>query len=423
MLRLEERALRKYLVPTEDLHGFAQACQPEWIFLYQPVDSIGGLRFDKPQAAGKSVTLPTERSGRSDGGGIRLQKSEVPWQILLADRGGVLLIVLKQNCEQGHRHLLAGYFQSMAAIMLLHAVSLLLGAAKLHDIDWDDLRHVLALARGGSFAAAGRALGTDATTVGRRLRILEKRLGTTLFARNTGGTLSPTSTGEIAVAKAEAMEAEVMALSSALDAADPMALGKVRLTAAPSFISRLLVPSLPSLLAQHSGLQLELIGDPRNLNLTRREADMALRLARPADMTNGKVVARRIATLDYAIYVATGKERHAEDLPWIIYEEAMAHLPHARWITTQAEKSGCSSPLAVNDAEALLQAAVAGLGRALLPKIMAENAGGLCRVESGDRNPPTREMWLLIHAELRQLVRIRAVSDWLDSVFKLHREQ
>ncbi|AVA20457.1 LysR substrate-binding domain-containing protein [Rhizobium sp. LEGMi198b] len=90
----------------------------------------------------------------------------------------------------------------------------------------------------------------------------------------------------------------------------------------------------------------------------------------------------------------------------------------------QAEKSGRSSPLAVNDAEALLQAAVAGLGRALLPKILADNVDGLCRVDSGDRNPPTRGIWLLIHAELRHLVRIRAVSDWLDTVFRrTHLEQ
>jgi DNA-binding transcriptional LysR family regulator len=140
-------------------------------------------------------------------------------------------------------------------------------------------------------------------------------------------------------------------------------------------------------------------------------------------MTNSRVVAKRIATLDYAVYVAKGQESRIEDLPWIVYEEAMAHLPHARWIAAQAEKSGRSSPLAVNDAEALRQAAAAGLGRALLPKILAEDAGGLCRVDSGDTNPPTREMWLLIHAELRQLVRIRTVSDWLDEVFrKLHRE-
>ncbi|WP_234709099.1 LysR family transcriptional regulator [Rhizobium rhizogenes] len=288
----------------------------------------------------------------------------------------------------------------------------------MHDIDWNDLRYVLAVARGRSFAAASREIKTDATTVGRRLRTLEERLGVTLFQRDTGGVMTPTPAGEIAVARAEAIEAEVMALSGALEAADVTALGKVRLTAPPSFISRLLIPVAAELLSQHSGLQLELIGDARNFNLTRREADMAIRLARPADMTNSKVVARRIATLDYAIYVAAGTEDHAENLPWLVYEEGMMHLPHARWIAAQAEKSGGDNALAVNDAEALLQAAVAGLGRALLPTILVERVEGLSRVDADDKTLPVREVWLLTHAELRNAARIRAVAGWLDQVFQ-----
>lgn len=247
---------------------------------------------------------------------------------------------------------------------------------------------------------------------------MEQHLGTALFQRDAGGMMLPTPTGEIAVMRAEVIEAEVMALSGALEAVDPMALGRVRLTAPPSFINRLLIPAAPGLLSRHPGLQLELIGDARNFNLTRREADMALRLARPADTANSKVVARRIATLDYAVYVAAGQQEQAENLPWLVYEEAMAHLPHARWIAAQAEKSGRAGALAVNDAESLLQAAVAGLGRALLPRILAEDADGLCRVDSGDRSLPVRELWLLIHAEFRQLARIRAVSGWLDTTFR-----
>ncbi|NTF86209.1 LysR family transcriptional regulator [Agrobacterium rhizogenes] len=304
----------------------------------------------------------------------------------------------------------------MTAIMQLHAVSLLKKAAKVHDIDWNDLRYVLALARGGSFAAASREIKTDATTVGRRLRILEEKFGAALFQRDAGGVMTPTPAGDIVVARAEAVEAEVMALSGALEAADITALGKVRLTAPPSFISRLLIPATAELLSQHSGLQLELIGDARNFNLTRREADMAIRLARPADITNSKVVARRIASLDYAIYVAAGKQDDAERLPWLVYEEGMTHLPHARWIAEQAEKSGAAA-LAVNDAEALLQAAVAGLGRALLPKILAERVEGLYRVDTDDKSLPVREVWLLTHAELRNAIRIRAVAGWLDRVF------
>ena len=144
---------------------------------------------------------------------------------------------------------------------------------------------------------------------------------------------------------------------------------------------------------------------------------MALRLARPADMNNNKVVARRIATLNYAIYVAAGKRDQAERLPWLIYEDGMTHLPHARWIAMQVETSGEGGALAVNDAEALLQAAVAGLGRALLPTILVKHVDGLSRVDVDDKTLPVREVWLLTHTELRHLARIRAVSEWLDRVF------
>jgi DNA-binding transcriptional LysR family regulator len=290
-------------------------------------------------------------------------------------------------------------------------------AAEMHDIDWNDLRYVLALARGSSFAAAGRELKTDATTVGRRLRALEERLGAALFQRDAGGVMAPTPAGEIAVARAEAIEAEVGALSGALKGVDLTELGKVRLTAPPFVINRLLIPAAAEILSHHSSLQLELIGDSRNFNLTRREADMAIRLARPADAANSKVVARRIATLDYAIYTAAGKQGQAEKLPWLVYEDAMMHLPHARWIATRAEKSGGAGAVVVNEGEALLQAAIAGLGRVLLPKILAERVEGLCRVETDDKSLPVREVWLLTHAELRHAIRIRAVAGWLDHVF------
>jgi DNA-binding transcriptional LysR family regulator len=300
----------------------------------------------------------------------------------------------------------------------LHAVNLPKKAAEMHDIDWNDLRYVLALARGSSFAAAGRELKTDATTVGRRLRALEERLGAALFQRDAGGVMVPTPAGEIAVARGEAIEAEVGALSGALKGVDLTELGKVRLTAPPFVINRLLIPAAAEILSRHSGLQLELIGDSRNFNLTRREADIALRLARPADAANSKVVARRIATLDYAIYIAAGKQDQAEKLPWLVYEDAMMHLPHVRWIAAQAEKSGGAGAVVVNEGEALLQAAIAGLGRALLPKILAERVEGLYRVETDDRSLPVREVWLLTHAELRHVARIRAVAGWLDHVFQ-----
>ena len=79
----------------------------------------------------------------------------------------------------------------------------------MHDIDWNDLRHVLALKREGSFAAAGRRLGLDPTTVARRLRAIERTLGARLFERGTEGEMRPTPAGEVTADRAEAVEAEI----------------------------------------------------------------------------------------------------------------------------------------------------------------------------------------------------------------------
>ncbi|MDE1996063.1 MAG: LysR family transcriptional regulator, partial [Rhizobiaceae bacterium] len=304
-----------------------------------------------------------------------------------------------------------------AAMMHLHAVILLNGAAKMQAIDWNDLRHILAVARGGSFAAAGRSLSADATTISRRLRIVEERLGAQLFHRAGDGAMTPTTAGEIAIAHAEAVEAEMGALTATLAGTDLSAAGKVRITAPPFVINRLLIPAAGEVLSQHSGLELELIGDSRNLNLIRREADMALRLARPAEMDNTRVVARRLTVLDYAIYVAADNLANAEELPWLVYDETMAHLPHARWIAATAEKARASA-IAVNEAEALVQAALAGLGRALLPRILGDRVNGLARIDRGEDILPTRELWLLMHADLRHIARIRAVADWLEQLFR-----
>ncbi len=286
----------------------------------------------------------------------------------------------------------------------------------MQEMDWNDLRYVLAVGRARSFAGAGRILGTDATTVGRRLRNAEIRLHATLFQRDGNGAVVLTAAGELAFARAETIEAEIGGLSQALRGTDLVASGKVRLTAPPFMINRLLLPAAPDLIQRHPGLQLELVGESRNLSLTRREADMAIRLARPADPLGNRVTVRRITTLRYGVYCASRLHAKADDLPWIVYEEGMAHLPHAHWIAARAEKSGRQSPIAVNEAESLLQAVKVGLGRALLPRAIADGFDGISPVDDGDRSLPQREVWLLTHADLRHLARIRAISDWLDKV-------
>lgn len=285
----------------------------------------------------------------------------------------------------------------------------------MHDMDWNDLRYVLALAREKSFAAAGRRLGTDPTTVARRLRAVEEMLRATLFSRDMSGAMVPTSAGEIAVVRAEAIEAEIGSLSFAVEGMDVAAMGSVRVTAAPFLVNRLLIPASGVLLKAHPRLQLELIGDSRNLSLTRREADIALRLARPAAGAGNRTIARRIATLDYGVYAAGGCDDDAELLPWLTYEDTMAHLPHARWLAVRAEGDTGRAPVLVNEAEGLIQAACAGLGRALLPCIVADRVGGLKRVRSDEKDLPKRELWLLTHPDIRHLARMKVVSEWIET--------
>src|SRR6266849_321531 len=123
--------------------------------------------------------------------------------------------------------------------------------------------------------------------------------------------------------------------------------------------SIILVPAAPILLKRHPKLELEFVADARDLSLTRREADLALRLARPK--TGGtKVTARRVGTLRYDVYASASRSvRSAKMLPWITYDEAMAHLPQARWIAAAAVRNDEKiAAVRVNDAEAVLEAVI-----------------------------------------------------------------
>ncbi len=282
----------------------------------------------------------------------------------------------------------------------------------MQDVDWDDLRFVLAVARGRSLAGAARRLRVNESTVGRRVARVEQRLGARLFER-IAGSLTPTEAGCRVIAGAERVELELQAVAGAVAGTDRLAAGTVRLTAVPIVVNRILVPALPSLLSAHPDLEVELIAERRDLSLTRREADIALRLARPEEEL--RILARRVGGLDYGVYGAAG--RRAADLPWITYEDRMADLPQWRWIAAQALEDGQGlSPLKVNDAEALFQGVKAGLGRSLLPVLLAESEPGLARLDRG-RPALTRDLWLLVHPELRDLVRIRVTLDWLQAVF------
>jgi len=282
---------------------------------------------------------------------------------------------------------------------------------------WNDLRVVLAVARAGTLASAARLLGVDDTTVARRLAAVQATIGARLYERLSHGTLQLTNAGDRVALVAERIECEIDALGGALPRATETVAGVVRVTSVPIVANHILVPSASALLRRHPRLRLEIVGEARNLSLTRREADLALRLARPK--TGGtRVVARRIGRLRYAPYAAAScPPREAAGLPWITYDESMAHLPQARWIAAVVRAGAPSAALTVTDAETLLEAVAAGVGRSLLPCCVADRDARLRRLAARRQAPlPARELWLLAHADLRRLARIEAVVAWIGRI-------
>ena len=171
----------------------------------------------------------------------------------------------------------------------------------MQQLSWDDLRFLLATIRGGSFSAAARTLKVDATTVARRIERLAEAAGGAVLERDGGGGVVPSARGQLLLRRAEAMErqAEMIADDLGRDAGE--ILGEVRVTSVPLIVNRLLVPALGALLARHPKLSVELVPESRDVDLLRREADIALRLARPS-RGGLRVKAAQIGELSYAVY-------------------------------------------------------------------------------------------------------------------------
>ena len=286
---------------------------------------------------------------------------------------------------------------------------------------WDDLRVVLALQRAGSLNGAARRLGVDPTTVSRRLEALQTALNADLIQRQGDGALLLTAHGELVAQQAEKMEHLASLIDTGLKAENDTHAGTVRLTSAPIIINRILLPRVQELTSPFPGLKVELLPESRDFSLTKREADIALRLSRPR--TGGtQVKARRLADLDYAVYRrANAGIEDPDSVPWIAYDDAMAYLPQSRWIAKRTRGSSEQlSPVRVRDGESALEAVIAGVGKSLVPTVVGDRDARLERDEgqNGGGVVLSRPLWLLAHNDLIDRGSVRAVMSWIDEVFR-----
>jgi DNA-binding transcriptional LysR family regulator len=276
---------------------------------------------------------------------------------------------------------------------------------------WDDLRVFLALERQRSHAGAARLLGVDPTTVGRRLAALEEAVGVRLFQRTRAG-LVPTDEGTRLATCAARIEAEVLAVGSELRGGGLD--GPVRITAGDGILASVLLPSLGELLARHPRLRVELCGASQNLDLSRREADVALRLSRPKEPY---LVTRRIATVPFRLFASEAYlARHGRPTSeaalgkheLIAHDQALDHTPPMVWLRARARR-----PIRIRCTltGTLAAACVAGLGIALAIPATMRGLPGVVEVLPRAKIP-VRELWSMVHADMRNHPRVDVVLDW-----------
>jgi DNA-binding transcriptional LysR family regulator len=283
-------------------------------------------------------------------------------------------------------------------------------------MDWDDLRFFAELARTGSLSAAARVLRVDHSTVARRIASLEGALGIRLFDRLPRGYVL-TPEGEQVQEWVAQLEEDVFALQRAIQGRRSGLSGTVRVSAPPAFASLFLAPRLGLMRERHPDIVLELSGTNVSVSLTRREADIALRLAQPEASS---LITRKVATSAYGLFAsrayAIGRDPDAIDL--LGYEESLEHIPEQQWLRGFAQ--GRPLVLRANDLVSLLSAVRAGLGAAVLPFFATGNDLELvCLRREG---MPVRDVWLVVHEDVRRSPRVRVVMDMLIEILARERD-
>lgn len=286
-------------------------------------------------------------------------------------------------------------------------------------IDWDDLRYFLAVHRAGTLAGAAAELRINATTVGRRLSALEEQVHTRLFDRTPDGYVL-TPAGLDLLPRAERMESEALAVEREVSGADQRPSGLVRVSVTEMLATRFLVPHLPRFNERYPEILIDLNCTTRSVNLGRREADIALRLARPHEEN---VVTRKLASIHLSLYASAGylaahgmpedAERSLRGHQAILFASSRAFSLENAWL--EARLDGARIVLRSDSVSSIYSATVAGLGIALLPSAAAETDGSLTRIVT-ETSPEPRVVWQTVHADLQRSARIRAVLDFFSGI-------
>jgi DNA-binding transcriptional LysR family regulator len=286
-------------------------------------------------------------------------------------------------------------------------------------LDWDDLRYFLAIHRAGTLAKAAAELAINATTVGRRLTNLEERVEARLFDRTPDGYVL-TLTGRDLLPRAERMESEALGVARDITGRDQRAVGSVRLSATEMIVTRFIAPHLQRFRERYPEVTLELECTNRMVSLSRRETDVALRLARPRE---DDVVTKRLSSVPVALYAAhrylercgapADPERSLAGHTLVLFADSRVFAVENDWVMQRSD--GAQIALRSDSVSSVYSATIAGVGIALLPRAVADLDGRLVRLET-ESAPEPRVIWQAVHRDLQKSARVRAVLDFLAEV-------
>ena len=287
----------------------------------------------------------------------------------------------------------------------------------MENLNWDDLRLLLLVARTRSLSAAAVQLGVSPSTVGRRIALLERALGVTLFVHHASG-YRLTEDGTALLTDAQRVEDAVVQLQGRAADTGAAPRGHVRLATNEALANLLIVPRWAELAARYPQVTLELVTGPTVQDLFRRDADLALRLVRP---DAGGLTVRKLGVQAYAVYAAKGllpqtrKRGKAglANLPWIGWDASLQHLVQARW--QREHFPGAVIALTANSLFTQLHAAEHGLGLAVLPCYIADARPALERCLA-PQHCVAQDIWLVIQQGLRDAPRVRVIADMLAEV-------
>ena len=272
--------------------------------------------------------------------------------------------------------------------------------------NWDLWQSVLIAARSGSVGAAAAQLNINPTTLSRKIKRLEATINQVLFHRQ-GVTLKPTELCLSLLPQLEQAASRLNELESQFIQINRHLPRRVRISTIPFITNQVLAPRLDDLLIGHN-LQVELMSQTGNIHLTRREADIAIRLAKPDQPA---IHVEKIATIHYHPVAKRGID--PDSILWATLGPEYAHLPEAKW--TLDQRSAKTGVHHATQTETLLQMVKSGTAKAMLPDMMTTAEPDLVRIDH--QASLYRHAWLLKHSADKGIGYVEHTTDWIKRSF------